>query len=45
MGQNTLPVKPGFENLRIWKKAYELMLIVHQICKSLPRDEKYITGD
>jgi len=45
MGQNTLPVKPGFENLRIWKKSYELMLIVHQICKSLPRDEKYITGD
>ena len=36
-----MPSKPGFENLRIWKKAFELMLKIHEICKSLPREEKY----
>ena len=41
INSNNLPKKPGFENLRIWKKAYELMLKIHEICKSLPREEKY----
>ncbi len=35
------PVKPGFENLRIWQKSYQLMLKVHEICSSLPADERY----
>lgn len=43
--KNNLPVKPGFENLRIWKKSYDLMLEVHAICRTLPREEKYKIGD
>jgi len=39
------PVKPGFENLRIWKKAYELMLKIHEMCKKLPREERYQIKD
>ena len=39
------PVKPGFENLRIWQKAYELMLEVHEICQHLPRDERFRLRD
>jgi four helix bundle protein len=31
--------KPGFENLRIWQKAFELMKIIHNICRTLPRSE------
>ena len=42
---NNKPVKPGFENLRIWQKAYELMLKVHEICKTLPKDERYRLRD
>jgi len=36
---NNQPVKPGFENLRIWQKAYELMQAIHEICRTLPRTE------
>lgn len=39
------PVRPRFENLRIWKKAYELMMKVHEICKGLPKDERYRLRD
>ncbi|MDO8497470.1 MAG: four helix bundle protein [bacterium] len=42
MGDYYKPVKPGFEKLRIWKKAYDLMMEVHTICKTLPLSEKYI---
>jgi len=42
---NNKPVKPGFEKLRIWQKAYELMLEVHEICKALPKDERYRLRD
>lgn len=42
---NNKPVKPGFEKLRIWQKAYELMLEIHEICKTLPRDERYRLRD
>lgn len=31
----------GFEKLRIWQKAHELMLGVHDIAKKLPLEEKY----
>lgn len=38
-------IKPGFENLRIWKKAYDLMLKIHELCKSLPKDERFQIKD
>ena len=31
----------GFENLWVWQKAHKLMLEVHNICKTLPRQERY----
>ena len=31
----------GFERLWVWRKAHELMLEVHKICKTLPRDEYF----
>lgn len=43
---SSLPVvKPGFEKLRIWKKAYELMLEVHKITKDLPKEERFKLKD
>lgn len=42
---NNKPIKPGFEDLRIWKKAYELMLKVHKVCKTLPREECFKLKD
>lgn len=36
---NNKPIRPGFENLRIWRIAYELMLEIYNICRTLPRDE------
>ncbi len=38
-------LRPGFEKLRIWQKAYDLMLKVHKLCKSLPREEKFRIRD
>ena len=34
-----------FEKLWVWQKAYELMLDVHKICKTLPRDERFRLRD
>lgn len=31
----------GFEKLRIWQKAHELMLKIHEIAKKLPNEERY----
>lgn len=31
----------GFEKLWVWQKAHELMLEVHEICRRLPRDERF----
>ena len=31
----------GFEKLWVWQKAHELMLEVHKICQSLPRNERF----
>lgn len=31
----------GFENLRIWQKAHELMIGIHAIAKRLPLEERY----
>jgi four helix bundle protein len=36
---NNLANKPGFENLRIWKNFFELMKTIHDICRTLPRNE------
>jgi len=38
---SNFPKKPGFERLRIWQKAFSLMIKIHEICKNLPREEKY----
>lgn len=31
----------GFEKLWVWQKAHKLMLEVHGICRTLPRDEQF----
>jgi four helix bundle protein len=31
----------GFEKLWVWQKAHELMLEVHKICRTLPRNERF----
>lgn len=31
----------GFEKLRIWQKAHDLMMKLHNIVKKLPSEEKY----
>ncbi|MBM3254152.1 MAG: four helix bundle protein [Candidatus Omnitrophica bacterium] len=31
----------GFEKLRIWQKAHELMLKIHSAANKLPHEEKY----
>jgi four helix bundle protein len=34
-----------FTNLDVWKRSHQLMLDVYGLCKELPKDEKFITGD
>ena len=36
---------PTFRDLWIWKESHQLMLEVHQVCKSLPREERYRKKD
>ena len=36
---------PTFEDLNIWKDAFQLMKEVHVICKKFPRDEKFRLKD
>lgn len=31
----------GFEELRIWQEAHQLMLELHELAKRLPQDERY----
>lgn len=31
----------GFEKLWVWQKAHQLMLEVHKLCRTLPKDEKF----
>ncbi len=31
----------GFEKLWVWQKAHQLMLEVHEICRTLPCDERF----
>ncbi len=35
----------GFERLWVWRKAYALMLEIHEICSKLPRNERYKIRD
>lgn len=35
----------GFEKLWVWKKAHELMLEIHKICRSLPSSERFRLRD
>ncbi len=35
----------GFEGLWVWQKAHKLMLEVHRICKTLPRQERFKIRD
>ena len=35
----------GFEKLWVWKKAHQLMLEVHKICRTLPRQERFRIRD
>jgi len=35
----------GFEKLWVWRKAHELMLEVHEICRTLPREERFKKRD
>jgi four helix bundle protein len=35
----------GFEKLWVWQKAHRLMLEVHEICKTLPRQERFNIHD
>ncbi|MFC1511315.1 four helix bundle protein [Candidatus Margulisiibacteriota bacterium] len=35
----------GFETLWIWQKAHQLMLEVHEICRTLPREERFKRRD
>ncbi len=37
--------KARFETLWVWQKAYQLMLEVHKICKTLPREERFKRRD
>ena len=35
----------GFERLWVWQKVHKLMLEVHKICKTLPRQERFKIRD
>jgi four helix bundle protein len=35
----------GFEKLWVWQKAHQLMLEVHNICRTLPKEEKFKKRD
>jgi four helix bundle protein len=35
----------GFERLWVWQKAHQLMLEVHRVSKTLPRDERFRKQD
>ena len=35
----------GFEKLWVWQKAHSLMLEVHEICRTLPREERFRKRD
>ena len=34
-----------FENLRVWREAVKLVKMVYELCKKLPRDERFALAD
>lgn len=36
---------PTFRDLWIWKESHQLMIEIHEFCKSLPREEQYRKRD
>ena len=38
-------VKPNFEKLWVWQKAHKLSLQISEICKKLPREERFRLKD
>ena len=36
---------PTFKDLKIWQEAIRLMLEIHNLCKRLPREEKFQLAD
>jgi four helix bundle protein len=36
---------PRHEKLWVWQKAHKLMLIIFNLCKQLPREERFRLGD
>jgi four helix bundle protein len=38
-------VTAGFEKLWVWQKAHNLMQEIHQLCRTLPREEKFKIKD
>ena len=37
--------KAGFEKLWIWQEAFRLMMLISDICKTLPREERFRLRD
>ena len=37
--------RAGFEKLWIWQEAYNLLIEISEICKTLPRDERFRLRD
>lgn len=35
-------ITPRHEKLWVWQKAHKLMIEIHEICKTLPPNEKYV---
>lgn len=35
----------GFEKMRIWQEAYKLMMEIHELSRTLPKDERFKIRD
>ncbi|MDO9579595.1 MAG: four helix bundle protein [Bacteroidales bacterium] len=45
ISENQEKLVAGFEKLWVWQKAHKLMLEIHEICKTLPKQERFKIGD
>ena len=43
--EHTGPKRKTFRDLWIWQESHDLMLVIHEFCKSLPTDERYRKRD
>ncbi len=41
ISENQIKAIAGFEKLWVWQKAHRLMLEVHEICRTLPLNERF----